>query len=140
LEANCGLDGGPNGLFVSEDGVEEPDLEGTGGGGGEGFVSQCWEAESLFEVLFVGGVPTIAGGEATLTGTLSEFVAEVTGVGSPGSPKPQASSTVSLTGDTIDELEPLAVWRIGCWLVEGVIWFNDPNEFVDPRKERVFSC
>lgn len=25
------------GLLVNEDGVEEPDFEGTGGGGGEGF-------------------------------------------------------------------------------------------------------
>ena len=110
----CGLGRGPNGLFVSEDGVEEPDLEGTGGGGGEGFDSQCWEADSLFEVLFVGGVPTIAGGEATLAGTRSEFMTEVNGVGSPGSSKPHESSTVSLTGDTIDEVESLAVGRIGC--------------------------
>jgi hypothetical protein len=30
---NRGWDGGPNGLFVSEDGVEDPDFEGTGGRG-----------------------------------------------------------------------------------------------------------
>ena len=46
FDANCGFGGGPTGLLVSEDGVEEPDLEGTGGGGGEGFDSQCLEAES----------------------------------------------------------------------------------------------
>lgn len=45
------------------------------------------------------------------------------------SPKPQASSTVSLTGDTTNELEPL-VWRIGCWLFEVVIGFNELDELI----------
>jgi len=43
---DCNFGGGPIGLFVSEDGVEEPDFEGTGGGGGEGFESHCWETGS----------------------------------------------------------------------------------------------
>ena len=60
-------------------------------------------------MFLVGGVPIIAGGEVILAGILSEFVAEVAGMGSLGSSKPQASSTVSLTGDTADELELLAV-------------------------------
>ena len=81
------------------------------------------------------------GGEATLAGARFEFtVAEAVGVGSSKSSKPQASSGVSLTGDTIDELDPLVVWRIGCWLVEGVIRFSEPNEFVEfigPGKEKV---
>jgi len=61
FEANCDLGGGPIGLFVSEDGVEDPDFEGTGGGGGEGFDSHFWEAESGLKVDFIGGVPTIEG-------------------------------------------------------------------------------
>ena len=110
------MGGGPIGLFVNEDGVEEPDFEGTGGGGGEGFEGpdgHSWEEENWFKVVFVGGVPT--GGETTLAGAWFEFVAdEVAGVGSSKSSRPQESSTVSLTGDTINELEPLAVCRIGC--------------------------
>ena len=99
----CDLGGGPNGLLVSEDGVEEPDFEGTGGGGGEGFGSHCWEAESWFRVVFVDGAPAIED-------TWFEFVvAEAAGMGLSKSSKPQASSTVSLTGDTTNELEPLAV-------------------------------
>lgn len=100
---NCGLGRGPNGLFVSEDGVEEPDFEGTGGGGGEGFDSRCCEAESWLKAVFVGVVPTIEG-------IWFDFVVvEVAGVRSSKSSKPQALSGVSLTGDTISELELLAV-------------------------------
>ena len=100
--------GSPNGLFVREDGVEEPDFEGTGGGGGEGFDSHCWEEESWFMVVLVGGVPAIER-------TWFEFVtADVASVESSKSLKPQASSVESFTGDTIDELDPLDIWRIGC--------------------------
>lgn len=120
---NCDFGGGPNGLLVSEGGVEEPDFEGTGGGGGEGFDNQRWEAESWFMV-FVGGVPTIED-----TGSES-VAAKVVGVGSSKSSKPHDESAVSLTGDTTNELEPLDVWRIGCWLVEGVIEPSAPSGFI----------
>ena len=130
FEKNCGFGGGPNGLPVSEGGVEEPDFEGTGGGGGEGFDS--WKEESWFTVVLVGGVPIIEG-------TWFEFVAAE--VEPSKSSKPQPSSAVSLTGDTIDELEPLEVWRIGCRLVEGVIpGFSEPNEFIFAVKERGLRC
>lgn len=136
FDTDCDFDGGPspNGLFVSEDGVEEPDFEGTGGGGGDGFDSHCWEAGSWFTVLLVGGVP-VSGC------TRFEFMAvEVEAVEPPKSSKPQASSTVSLTGDTIDEFEPPDVWRIGSWLVEGVTEFNEPKESIWEDKERVSGC
>ena len=53
------------------------------------------------------------------------------------SSKLQPSSVVSLIGDTIDELEPFEVWRIGCRLVEGVIpGFDEPNESIFAVKKR----
>lgn len=114
FDTNCDFGGGPNpnGLFVKEDGVEEPDFEGTGGGGGEGFDSHCWEAESWFTVVLVGGVPVIAGA------WFDFVVIEVAGVEFSKLSKPQASSEVSLTGDTVSELEPLDIWRTGCRLAE----------------------
>lgn len=134
FETNCDFGRGPDGLPVSEDGVEEPDFEGTGGGGGEGFDSHCLEAESWFTVFLVGGVLVI---ESSWFG----FVAvEGAGVASSKSSKPQASPVVLSTGDTINELEPLDFWRIGCWLVEGVIRFNEPNESICADEERVLLC
>jgi hypothetical protein len=75
-------------------------------------------------VVLVRGVPVIEG-------TWFELAAiEAVGVGPSRSSKPQASSAVSLTGDTINELEPLDVWRIGSRLVEEAIEFSEPNESI----------
>jgi hypothetical protein len=88
-------------------------------------------------VVLVGGVPTIEG-------TCFEFVAvEMTGVGSSKSSKPHASSAVSVTEDTINELGPLDVRRIGCWLIEGLIGSEEPNKssgFIEAEKERAVGC
>lgn len=117
------------GLLVNEDGVEEPDFEGTGGGGGEGFDNRWWEAESWFTAVFVEGVPVIEDIWSKPT------AAEVAGVESSRSSKPQASA-VSLAGDTTNELEPFDV----CWLVEEVIWFdksNESNSLIEAEKEEL---